>query len=73
MPNAPLSWANLQEAYHRYGRVLITGQMNLADETFDSAKKFRKQNNQTYINCCLSVPENQGQVITELLTLSMLM
>jgi len=66
MPNAHLSWANLHNNYHRYGRILATGQMNLADETFDSYKKFRKQDNQKLIECCLDIPENKGTVITEL-------
>lgn len=66
MPNAHLSWANLHNNYHRYGRILATGQMNLANETFDSYKKFRKQDNQKLIECCLDIPENKGTVITEL-------
>lgn len=66
MPNGHLSWANLHEYYHTYGRVLEEGQMNLSDHTFDSFKKLRKQNGQKYIECCLTIPENMGTVTTEL-------
>ena len=64
--NGHLGWANLHEAYHRYGRILETGRMNFNDVTFDSWRKLRKQSNQKYIGCCLDIPENQGNVITEL-------
>lgn len=66
MPNGHLSWSNLHAAYHMYGRVLEEGQMNLADETFLSFRKLRKQNGQKYIGCCLDIPENRGTVTTEL-------
>lgn len=66
LQNNHLSWANLQDNYHRYGRIIEDGNMNFNDVTFDSWRKLRKQNNQKYIGCCLDIPENQGNVITEL-------
>lgn len=64
--NAHLSWANLHAAYHTYGRILPSGLMNFVDTTFDSYKKHRKQDNNVYHGCCIEIPENVGDVVTEL-------
>lgn len=64
--NNHLAWANLHEAYHYYNRVLETGRMNFSDVTFLTFRKLRKQTNQKLIECCLDIPENQANVITEL-------
>lgn len=66
MPNGHLSWANLHYNYHRHGRRLPNGYMNLQQETFLSSRKPRKQSNQKFIGCCLDVPETMGTVVTEI-------
>ena len=41
--NMALAWSNLHNAYYRHNRILQTGYMNNALETFISARKTKKQ------------------------------
>lgn len=50
--NAHLSWANLHYNYHRYGRVLLEGNMNGITETFFTANRNKVQSNVKLQMCC---------------------
>lgn len=52
LTNAHLSWANLHYNYHRYGRVLLEGNMNGNNETFLSAVRNKVQSNVKLQICC---------------------
>jgi len=52
LPNAHLSWANLHYNYHRHGRVLLEGRMNLQAQVFLSAIRFKKQDSVKFPFCC---------------------
>lgn len=66
LQNNHLSWANLQYNYHMYGRIIESGLLNYVDTNFTTWKKRKKQSGQKYLSCCLEIPENMGQVTTEL-------
>lgn len=50
--NVHLSWANLHDAYHRYGRILLVGYMNNVLTTFVTAKKNKLQKDIVLQLCC---------------------
>lgn len=50
--NAHLSWANLHYNYHRYGRVLLQGNMNGVNETFFTANPIKIQKDVKLNICC---------------------
>lgn len=50
--NGHLAFANLQYNYHRHGRVLLEGTMNLNTETFLSAVKTKLQKGIEIVICC---------------------
>lgn len=54
-PNAPLSAANLVQAYWRHGRVLLSGKANGSFTRFASTAKNRKQAAITVPECCEAV------------------
>ncbi|MES2138647.1 MAG: hypothetical protein V4511_02995 [Bacteroidota bacterium] len=62
--NAHLSWANLHYNYHRYGRVLLTGNMNGSNETFLSAKRNKVQSNVKLLICCTD-PFNPNGILVQ--------
>jgi len=52
LANNHLSIANLQDAYWRYDRVILEGNMNNQDVTFESAMKIKKQETISFKLCC---------------------
>lgn len=65
--NGHLSWANLQYNYHRYGRVLLTGNMNGTNETFFTAIRNKVQSNVKLQICCADSFDPTGILVqTEL-------
>lgn len=62
--NAPMSWANLHDAFHRHGAHTPTGKINNEDVTFDSTKRIKKQSIKAK-NCDLDL-HNYSMVTTEL-------
>lgn len=50
--NNDLSWANLHFNYHRWERVLLSGNMNGNVQPFATQTPTRKQIAQYYIDCC---------------------
>lgn len=61
--NAHLSWANLHYNYHRYGRVLLNGNMNGVDEVFFTATRNKVQDNVKLQICCGETFEPTGKLI----------
>lgn len=66
LQNMHLSWANLHHNYHLYGRILESGLLNYVLTSFTTWRKRKKQSNQKYIACCLTIPETIGTITTEL-------
>ena len=65
--NAHLSMANLHYNYHRYGRILLSGNMNGIDENFFTIIKNKAQENVKLQICCGEVFEPTGKLVkTEL-------
>ena len=50
--NGHLAYANLHNKYWRHDRVLINGNMNGNDETFESAKRTKRQSDIVIFECC---------------------
>lgn len=52
VPNAPLSWANLEDVFWRNDRLLPSGRMNEVDTVFDGFQPNIEQRNVTVKMCC---------------------
>lgn len=64
--NGHLSWANLHDNYYRHDRFLISGMMNDAQTTFETAKKTQRQVPVLFSGCCKGVNPMIDLVKTEL-------
>lgn len=66
LTNAHLSWANLHYNYHRHGRVLLNGMMNLESTIFLSARRYKKQEEVSFPFCCNDAINPLQDLITTL-------
>ena len=62
--NAPLSTANLQDAFWRHDRYLWTGKMNGADETFSNVTPNIQQKPVEVRSCCSLIDIDPESVVT---------
>lgn len=64
--NGHLAWANLHDKYWRHDRILIEGNMNGQDVTFESAKRTKRQADLIAYECCDTDINTEELVKTEL-------